>query len=562
MKSTMATINTNYNNLMPEPKTLPTPCGKEEQDKGTRHSLIKNFVKYLNKTLWQGAEDLYQKFLEEDRQKIEQLIYERNLKVRFEETIELKKVKIYVKNCFKILKSPGDPNYGYALRFIEQLLRPAVYKYLRETFEYEKTQRFEAIAKKTIEATQKKMFSPSNAPLNGTLMNYLSSELKSTDKELYKDFVQVTGGNLKNFRKLNEQFLRKQPKRDPFIKILYSAQMNHDNIKIGNCEEFADYSFLFLLKNGVSKVARAYLDDLDEFTDNSDHEFTILNKKNNDPNFMKWGRHCMVVDSHTGNSYPAYDIPLYLKDFKGVDAEGNPILEKFDPSFQTVKVDMTNIYSSSFLHKLFLTSTADSKAIKWFKSELEKFEKASSPKEKSKIAEEIISKAPKFQNIENKNVAKTIISQLNYFLNPNFAELYNVGPKNEKSVFEDFPITEQHLRYYVCSTTIDHLLKIAELYKAGLIERSDKKFLKLSCDLRNGIKAQFGKLTKGLSDEDSESPHLWVKAIHMYVIDKMATAVTNQKYTEACKIFAKLPEYVHEDIHLYVGEDVSSILRD
>ncbi len=553
MTMSIHSLEKNYNyDLSPEPKTEPTPLIPSElPDQKANHQLIKDLIRYLRNDDWIEAQNLYLNIPQEEREEMEKLIFNRVMKINPNDPIEPNEIESVINEGFETLICSNCENQDIALNFFIKLFIPSVSDYMVETYEFEKNEAITEIAEEAIKATREHIIvSPNFTKRDAILSDHVSSQHSTNLQGDYVAWTDKLQDHLDSFRALQKIFILKQPKLDPFLIVIYSAQMLED-FHLGNCGEMSKYAFRFL-NDKVKRIERGYIK-------NGDHHFDIINRSKNSKrsDFITWGPRCKVFDtwSNGPNLYPAHDIPLYLKDFVDLDADKNPILYPFneitqnpDGSPQSVELGVSKIYSTSDLNELFNETTEDSKAIKWFKNQLKKFEDSSSKVQKSIIANEIISKAPKLQDDLNKKTAKTLISQLKSYLNPAYAELYNVGPKNNRPVFECHPC-ESLFENYLCSTTVDHLLKIALLYQKGEIDKADKKFEKLTYEMKRELYDQFSKSSQNLFfDGEFESLHSRAQVIYVYLIDKMITAKANQKLEVADKIFNKFPEYLQKYI--------------
>ncbi|HSX12796.1 MAG TPA: hypothetical protein VLE96_00025, partial [Chlamydiales bacterium] len=352
---TITLITQNYD-LSPKHKTEPMasiPSNIQDLDeKKARHLLVKAFIKCIKDEDWYQAEKNYRKFSEEDKKIIEQFIFERSLKIRPSSTpVDIESARKRIDITFSILNGRDPDDEEIAFDFLGSLFIPVVYQHLIETFEQEKTESISKVADKVV-ATSRKLFTSPNFPRrDNRLSDYIALQHPSDPKAEYIAQVNHINDVLNVFTIESNNFLQKQPKMNTFLIKLYIAQMVNECCFV-NCEEMADYGFYVLHKDKqVKRIERATIK-------NGDHEIDIINRrrKSDRNNMMTWGPHCKVLDSWTNgkNVFPAYDIPIHLTDYKGLDAEMNPILKPFDPYSQSIKLSASDIYSANDLEAMFI----------------------------------------------------------------------------------------------------------------------------------------------------------------------------------------------------------------
>jgi hypothetical protein len=177
---------------------------------------------------------------------------------------------------------------------------------------------------------------------------------------------------------------------------------------------------------------------------------------------------------------------------------------------------------------------------------LEAFESVDDDLEmKKEIAQKIIDTPIKIEKEENREVVKSLKSQLKFYLDPQSVELYNLNPEptNRNSIYDDLSIDETVFDNFISNIDVNKLIKIADLLELG--DRSaESKLQKLSYRLQETIQQYI----KDLSDNDIADSETKADAIYQVILDKADLAQQNGKMEEATKLLCKLPPDFLDDV--------------
>jgi len=398
----------------------------------------------------------------------------------------------------------------------------------------------DSAALEALEFTRKRILASSNFPnrdnaLIGSILNTPAKELSFDIGNLpekiqdeYFEKVSALDANMDILRKAKDKFYSNQVKYDPFLRALYSAQFTKD-FPIETCGGFAQTAFYFLLKNYQFKRIEVCT------LVGGDHTFNIIDSK-------------LVLDGWTDkkNIYPVNEIPSYLEDYKGVDLYENPVMEKMDPQLQRIENVVSNINSSGdFRAKINLKE--DKAALNWFMFNLDAFHALTDRDKQIALAKQIIATRPKMKNSKNLEAARCVISQMKFFLDGTYGEIYNLGPISTiTSVFENWKIRHDCLKDHVSSLTIDYMIKIMERFRNNQRDKGFQKVCRMPEEIRNILLAADKKT--GNEDEQVRSERI-AQAAHRWIMDQMKKGLKNERHEEVSKIFKKLPADIRESIN-------------
>jgi len=352
----------------------------------------------------------------------------------------------------------------------------------------------------------------------------------------YSEKADALHANLKILRNAKKKFYANQVKDDLFLRALYSAQFTKD-IPIENCGGIARTTFYFLLKN--HRLKRIEVCNLA----GGDHSFVIIDSK-------------LVLDGWTDkkSTFLVNEAPLYLEDYKGVDLYANPVLKKMDPQLQRIKNVVSNINSSDdFRAKINLLE--DKAALNWFISNLDAFHALTDLDKQITLAKQIIATRPKMKNEDNLLAARCVISQLKFFLDGTYGEIYNLGPISTiPSVFENWKIKQDCLKDHVSSLTIDYMIKIGDLFSKNQRDKGFQKVFRMPEEIRNTLLAADKKIGKETYRRRNARI---AQAAYRWIMDQMKKGLKNKRYEEVFKIFKKLPL----DIRASINKDLFELIQ-
>ena len=231
-------------------------------------------------------------------------------------------------------------------------------------------------------------------------------------------------------RKKTDELERKQPLAmiNDFVGAAIEAELA-EKYGFANCDELSCMGFFHMLKeNNAIRV------DVFEIG-SGDHVIMVVGRSlNSDPkDYKTFGPNAIVLDIYAEKIFPASEIENQLIDYKGLDQNGCPILEKFDSAYQSLKLITSNAYSAKDFQSLINDQIMEYSDIdcKEIENLLTLFHTSYSKNEKSNIAKKLIKKIESIFNksyktidelqrrIKNLKAEKNLISQLEYFLNPN-----------------------------------------------------------------------------------------------------------------------------------------------
>lgn len=531
------------------------PVSKEKKFVNQEHKLIKDLKKRIDKEEWQEAFKIYQKELsKETREEIQELVYQRDKMIPFKTGISMLNAETMIDQFF-LCKNETET---YA--FLKIYFLPALQQILIKNYEIDKTQTHMDHANKVFSAVRAQFpISPNYPKRDQELENLVRSRIPDDKffQAIYHDEATQLRKKLKDYRDSDFPYFSQMPviKSSNFLTLISSIQILKD-LKIGNCFEMS-YAGLheFLLDKTIKRVEvfRIFKDGQNE---GGDHAFIVINRKKNSDvsDFTTWGTHCLILDSWKKDGphvFPAFEIPKYLFDCEGIDKNtSDTFLRKFDPFSDGLALLDSDIYSvNDFESSVDYRISEDVSALEWLESKLTAFHLAKG-EAKISIAKEIIADHPKGISKKNKVITKDLIAQMRCFINPHYAEMFNIGPITHYSPIENVKINERFFENYVSSVTISYLLNIADLAHNNQIDKVFKKIQKLDPKLKNSITKKFNELKKNHPNLNEQSiPLLFTDAIYSWVQEQAKTAEENGKIEEAKKIIAFLPKKLRKCDH-------------
>ena len=504
------------------------------------HKIIKDIIFLLKKNKWKEGFDHYEfKIKISTKREIEILIFKRYLLFNslFKDSkvinsFKENEINELIISSFKYVINEDIKKKEFALNFIKILFIPSINNYTINTFEQCEAQSVLKSAKEILHSIWKTIgFSPNHANRNDLLMNAILSNNIPQPKSEYTKKVMSLDNELDKLIELRDVFFIKNPKlkKNTFLQVVSFSQVCQD-LHIGRCEQMAGSGLLQSHKISSRRMEMWAIK-------NGDHVFNVFNPDED----SDWGLHCYVIDAWAkeNNVFPAHDIPLYLKDFIELDTDGNPVLADFDPKSNELELLCENMFSlRSFSGLTDKKEGKDQDSIKWVELKLKAFYDTPSLENKKSIAEEVIITHHKMHSKTNKLLLKTFISQMKFYLDPDYIRMLNIGPKQNLSLFDAFKIEETFFDAYVSITTIDHLLKISDLFNLGKEDKAKKKFEKLPPSIKNPLKKKISMLEKSKTDSGWNS--LCIEAINAWIGQKAALARKNHKEEEASIILSRL----------------------
>lgn len=536
-------IKSDYRNISFEDEIIP-PLESKSKFINPEHKLIKELKRHLEKKEWKEAFKIYKNDLsQETRQTVHMFVCERTSSLSFFKHVNLTTIEKFIDYCFTC---ENENQMEMSHNFLKFSFLPSLQQILIKSYEFEKADRNRQEADKAFHHVRGQLFSPNYPTRDDALQNWIIEQFGAFDANLYLFKI----SQLKNELASNRMSLRWYFSNTPvinscnFLKEISSVQIVKDTF-LGNCEEIAFFGlYNFILNNELFKNAEVFK------IFNGDHAFVVLNrKKDSDPrDFTTWGTHCLIADYWKKDGpyiFPATEIPQHLYNYEGMD-QATTKLRKFNPFSDQLQNVSSAVYSpKDFQDSLDFTLSEEVDSLTSLVSKLTAFHLAGTDK-KRVIALEIIADHPKHLSKTNRPIVKNLIAQMRCFVNPHYADIFNIGPKIIHFPFDDKQIDTQFFENYVSSITISHLLKIADLLMNDQENKGIEKFNNLDSRLHDPIREKLMELQENYQNEEYSESSLLANAIYSWIAEKYAIAKDNGKTNEAEKIFNLLPAGVQE----------------
>lgn len=511
-----------------------------ESDLSEIYPAIKDLKTHLENEEWKEASEIYKTLPWDLKQNIQEWILTKDSEQRFQVPITSKNIHTVISICFTAKQT-------LHFDFLNHYLYPAIQHI------YNRVENQEKIEDVFNYIRQAFPISPNYPTRNSRIKDALEYNIKPNVDfdDLFRSIVYQLGDKLNEFREKRSSYLMLPTiQSSTFIKRIYSIQMARD-IRIGNCAEMASAGFYYSILHKTMKRQEIFI------IDNGDHLFIVYDRPldSDQTDHTTW--HGALVsdgwkkgrkdDSPEPNIFPASEMPKYLYNFEGnVGIETR--LRKFDPSFHKLKLVESDVYSVRDFHDALDikedVSEKDRSALLKLESQLKEFHSAD-PEGKIDIAKEIIAEHPKkISQTQNRGIVKNLVAQMRCFVDPHYVDVFNIGPKIQRSAFAKINFN-QFFEGYISAITISHLVRISDLIK-NANESTDNvyKVVKRFNNLPSKLKEQILALYLGETKEGEDfipDFDLLAAAIDSWIISKYDIAKTNERTEEMEKIYNLLP---------------------